>query len=96
MQEFKERHPTAKTLEKNAPKPDEKLTLGATVTPAKRSSPPLDVSKFIVTEEPGTKIAEVGILNGRFPVGVKVAELPSLVVSDAGPYIKNSTGHMVF
>ena len=96
VQDFQDRHPTVKKLEKATPK-SSGTTPSTTPVPRKRSLE-VDYSQCVVVEDdaPGSAtIKDVGILNARFPADKKSNDLPSLVVSDAGPYIKNSTGFTV-
>jgi hypothetical protein len=100
VQDFQERHPTAKTMEKNQPKKDTAQggSTGVLVPPRKRQAL-VDISKHLVDEgcAPGsTKLCTVQVINGRFGADVKSAEYPTLVVSDGGPYVHNSTGHEAF
>ena len=99
VQEFQERHPTAKTIAKDMPKKETSPTTSSTLVkvPRKRQAD-VDLTKHVVDEgcAPGqTKICTVPIINGRFPTNVKCQDLPVLVVSDGGPYVLNSTGHPV-
>ena len=99
VQDFQDRHPSVKKLEKETPKASSVGKTGGFTTPTpKKRCLEVDYSGSVVAEAdaPGNaKIKEVGILNARFPPEKKSADLPSLVVSDAGPYIQNSTGFAV-
>ena len=83
---------------KRIPPSSENKTTGFTTPTPKKRSLEVDYSGSVVGEAdaPGnTKIKEVGVLNARFPADKKSSDLPSLAVSDAGPYIRNSTGFTV-
>lgn len=94
VQEFQERHPPVKQLEKEAPKASDSVSAAV---PVKRKLE-VDISKHLRdggSAPGGVKVAQVQIINARFPADVKSQDLPTLVVSDGGPYVENATEHPV-
>lgn len=96
VQDFKERHPLVKDLAKKKAGSEgagDKLV----VAPLKRAAP-VDFSGQVVdvaNAPSGTVLAEVPMMTFRFPPDVKGADPPQLVVTDQGPFIRNTSGHPV-
>ena len=95
VEDFQAKHPLAKTMKQLK---GNKVggTGGATSTRTPKRKIAEDLSKFIVAvgDEPGqTTLAEVSLVNVR--LGGGASGLPTLVITEAGPMIKNTCGKTV-
>jgi hypothetical protein len=93
VEDFQLKHPLAKTFKQS--KGNKGGGSGTQKTPAKRKIAD-DLSKYIlpIEDEPGqTKVAEVSLVNVR--LGGGASGLPTLVITEAGPFIKNVCGKVV-
>lgn len=97
VQEFQERHPSAKQMAKDMPKTPGPGAAGVLI-PSRKRHADYDMTKDLVDvgSEPGSvKIKSVHIMNCRLPTDAKSKAFPTLVVSDGGPYIQHDTENPV-
>ena len=93
VEDFQAKHPLAKSI-KQLKGTKVKGALATTKTPKRKLAE--DFSKYIVSvgDEPGqTTVAEVSLVNVRLGGGAR--GLPMLVITEAGPMVKNQCGKTV-